>query len=103
MEEKGELIIFNAVYWVKSIITNFKFHSDQILCECCILIPSIGDTRDSTIKELLNGCAVPIRGLLKVKKHLYSLTIEAQLYGLVKWSLDHTNSYPLQLLLDSFP
>lgn len=56
----------------------------------------------STIKELLNGRVVPVRGILKVKKHLYALTILTQLYGLVNWSLNHTNPSPLQLLLDNF-
>lgn len=56
----------------------------------------------STIKELLNGRVVPVRGLLKVKKYLYGLTILTQLYGLVNWSLNHTTSLPQQLTLDDF-
>jgi hypothetical protein len=56
----------------------------------------------STIKELLNGRVVPVRGLLKVKKYLYGLTILTQLYGLVNWSLNHTTSLPQQLTLDNF-
>lgn len=56
----------------------------------------------STIKELLNGRSVPVRGLFKVKIHLYGLTILTQLYGLINWSLAHSIRIPRQLSLDLF-
>jgi transposase len=56
----------------------------------------------SSIKELLNGRSVPVRGLLKVKKHLYGITILSQIYGLINWSLFHQISLPQQLPLDLF-
>lgn len=56
----------------------------------------------STIKELLNGRSVPVRGLSKVKNHLYGLTILTQLYGLINWSLDHSIRVLRQLSLDLF-
>lgn len=56
----------------------------------------------STIKELLNGRSIPVRGLFKVKKHLYGITILTQLYGLINWSLTHNISLLHQLTLDLF-
>lgn len=56
----------------------------------------------SSIKELLNGRGVPVRGLLKVKKHLYGITILTQIYGLINWSLNHNISSSYQLTLDLF-
>jgi len=56
----------------------------------------------STIKELLNGRSVPVRGLSKVKNYLYGLTILTQFYGLINWSLLHSIRTPRQLSLDIF-
>lgn len=56
----------------------------------------------STIKELLNGRSVPVRGLSKVRNYLFGLTILTQLYGLINWSLIHSTRISRQLSLDLF-
>jgi len=44
----------------------------------------------STFKELLNGRSLPVRGLVKVTRHLLLTCILSQLIGLVNFTLQHT-------------
>lgn len=56
----------------------------------------------SSIKDLLHGRGVPVRGLLKVKKHVYGITILTQLYALINWSFKKGLRSSYQLTLDIF-
>ena len=55
---------------------------------------------NSTFKEILNGRAVPVRGLMKVSKYVLLTCILSQLYALSNWTLQRrTMRYEVSSLL----
>ncbi len=53
----------------------------------------------STFKNILNGRAVPVRGLYKVTCYLLGLSILSQLYGLINWGLQRHSIQGVQRTL----
>ncbi|MHA1226834.1 MAG: transposase [Candidatus Hodarchaeales archaeon] len=58
---------------------------------------SVVERYQSTLKEILNGRSLPIRGLVRVTRHLLLTCILGQLFGLVNYALQ--NSKPRYTLL----
>lgn len=56
----------------------------------------------STFKTILNGRAVPVRGLVKVTSYVLVVAILSQLYALINWAHQTGQTRRYQRTLEEF-